>query len=207
MVRRLSCQCAPGNARGSGGEHEGSVTRARRNRDHARRRLQLAACSSAVTVGGRDVCEAIGRWREPSASGASGAIDIAQFDACALMTPDEIGGIIGDAVKAGEKRGSDRTAGCQGDAKDTSLLKFVQVYVSAFNQENWDIGLLRADKEIAGIGEAAYRSESDIAPPGHLTIKHSGLLIDLVFFEDPPDEKKVLDQQEELAKLVVSRIK
>jgi len=163
----------------------------------------VAPPSDAPTPGGTAAPSASA---PPAQSAAAAPIDIAAFDACALLTAEEIGKVIGDAVKPGAKRGSERTAGCQWDAIDPQLLKFVQVYVSEFSQENWDIGLMRADEELQGIGESAYRSESDIAPPGHLTIRHAGLLIDLVFFEDPPDKAKVFGQQEELGKLVVSRI-
>jgi hypothetical protein len=134
------------------------------------------------------------------------AVDPKSLDMCGLFTADEIGGIIGDAVQAGKKLPASRGAGCQWDSKDTSLLKFVQVVVEPFDQENWDIGLQQDAEPVKGVGDDAYRTEADIHPPGVLTIRTGSLAVTLIFYEDPADESKVFDQQVELGTLVVSRL-
>lgn len=177
--------------------------------------LGLAACSStggaSPSTAPTGVTQTPGVGTQPPATQPPSPTvgSIRDMDICALISAEEIESTTGYDVGDGERMElQTETAGCQWDGTARGI-QFVAIAVYAFREGAWsppDPG--EPDGEIVtGVGDGAYRKEiglSDTA--GDLVVRSGGLIINVALFNDSRDYEELHPQQEELAKLLLSRL-
>ena len=159
--------------------------------------LLAAACSGGPAASS-------GPGNSTSTAGGGGNGDLAQVDACALLTPAEIQQVIGVAVGAGINQDSNVVRQCEWDTTDATSGASVGITVRTFTNEDWQTVLAFPNATaVPGMGEEAYRN-SPIT--GDLSVKKDGYEIDMAVLFAANTQAQTDQFTDSLMNLVLTRL-
>jgi len=164
--------------------------------------LVIGGCSSTASSAGPEGSGAAGGGGASAAAGGGG--NASGVDACSLLTPAEIQGALGVAVKAGAPLAEDDPSQCEWDSQDDSAGVGVSLAVTPYDDTLWKtMSSAQQATAVQGLGEAAFKGYPHA---GDLSIKQGGNEIDLGIVDFTSDQGKVDAADMTLAKLVLSRL-